>query len=269
MDDALIAKIKENLKTSLSGYLKNFEYKNAQPLDLLIPEERKIRSVVGGLETSMGTTLWEPLSKTLAANNGFEVLNEKILKPKPMPVEMAQELAKLIADRETPSTWISSGDCISRFREVSKRMDRTQTTYVKPPAGTGVDIFLKKENRYYAFDTKTVQPNLSSIKSFNKQLLEWYAYSIFKNPDVDIVCMIAYPYNPHQDNFWTHTPHTSGILEPKVDAVVENEYWDMISGVKNTYQIIINILIELNLEGFGGELSSLIKQIKTPVRNVV
>jgi hypothetical protein len=39
---------------------------NFQILDLIIPVERKIRSVVGGLETSLGTTLWEPLAKNLA-----------------------------------------------------------------------------------------------------------------------------------------------------------------------------------------------------------
>ena len=33
-----------------------------QPLDLLIPNERQIRSIVGGLETSLGTTLWEALT---------------------------------------------------------------------------------------------------------------------------------------------------------------------------------------------------------------
>ena len=30
---------------------------NFQILDLLMPKERKIRSIVGGMETSMGTTL--------------------------------------------------------------------------------------------------------------------------------------------------------------------------------------------------------------------
>jgi hypothetical protein len=269
MDDKLLNEIKENLKNSIYNYLKGFKYKNVQPLDILIPKERKVRSVVGGLETSMGTTVWEPIAKTLAKNNGFEILDQKILKPSPMPPSLVNELSILISDREGVQTWVPASECKTRLRRVATQLPRSATVYVKPPAGSGVDIFLKKDGKYYAFDIKTVQPNVGSIKTFNKQILEWYAYSIFKEPDIDIYCSIAYPYNPYEDNFWNHTPHTSGILEPRVDALVENEFWDFISGVENTYQVIHKILIELNLEGFGRELSLLIEKIYSPVENVV
>ena len=43
----------------------------------MIPKERKIRSIVGGLETSLGTTLWEPLAKALAIENNFEIVKPK------------------------------------------------------------------------------------------------------------------------------------------------------------------------------------------------
>ena len=36
----------------------------------------------------------------------------------------------------------------------------------KPAPGTGVDIYLKKNNTHYLFDTKTVKPNVSGLKSF-------------------------------------------------------------------------------------------------------
>ncbi|MGJ1417686.1 hypothetical protein [Sphingobacterium multivorum] len=44
---------------------------NFQILDLVIPTERKIRSLVGGIETSLGTTLWEPLAKSLGSLKRF------------------------------------------------------------------------------------------------------------------------------------------------------------------------------------------------------
>lgn len=265
MDPELREELKQSLQHSLRHYVERFKYgASTQPLDLLIPTERKIRSIVGGLETSMGTTAWEPIAKKLAARNGFEVLDEKILKPAPMPVELATALAAFISLRETPASWIPAIECVQKLRSIVAATDRSSVQYIPPPTGTGVDIFLKKDSKYYAFDIKTVQPNIGSVKSFNKELLEWYAYSICKDPAIDIHCMIAYPYNPYRTDFWTHAPHSQAVLEPRVDALVENEFWDFISGIKDTYQYILGILSELKSEGFGEELSTLIKAVHTP-----
>ncbi len=264
IDKKIREEIKKNLRTSLLKYVNKFIYTSTQPLDLLIPKERKIRSLVGGLETSMGTTVWEPIAKTLAKMNGYEILEEKILMPSPFPPKLASELAILISLRETRASWISLKECANRLKIVSKSIDKKGIEYVRPPAGTGVDIWIKKGKKEYAFDTKTVQPNVGSIKSFNKQILEWYAYRICKDPNVNIECRIAYPYNPYSNNFWVHAPHTSGILQPSVDAFVENEFWNFLSGFNNTYEFITEILEELNEEGLGEELSSIIEKKNSP-----
>lgn len=264
MDSSFPEEIKQNLKNSLRKYVSHFKYKKIQPLDLLIPKERKIRSVVGGLETSMGTTVWEPVAKTLAGLNHFEIIEDKILRPDPFPRELANELSVLITLRENKKTWISTEKCINRIRDVCRKINKDKIKYVLPAAGTGVDIRLRKQGKEYAFDTKTVQPNLGSIKSFNKQLLEWYAYLLCEDPDLDIYCKIAYPYNPYKNDFWLHPPHNRDILEPHVDAIVGNEFWDFLSGLTNTYELIIGIFIELHKEGFGQELSELIERIHTP-----
>ena len=108
MDANIREQIKQSLKSSILAYVSGFEYTSKQPLDLLIPKERKIRSIVGGLETSMGTRIWEPIAKTLAENNGFEIVNEKILKPEPLPEEFAMELSRVITLRENKVTWINA-----------------------------------------------------------------------------------------------------------------------------------------------------------------
>jgi len=261
MDNKLRQEIKKNLKESLYKYIVGFSCKNFQPLDLLIPKERKIRSVVGGLETSMGTTVWQPIAKILARNNGFKIIEEKILRPTPFPKELERELGTLITLRENKDTWINSRKCVEQFRKICRRINKSKTQYVSPAPGTGVDVHFGKKGVEYAYDIKTVQPNLGSIKSFNKEILEWYAYRIFKNPEVNIECKIAYPYNPYSNDFWGHSPHNQGVLEPRVDAVVENGFWDFISGLKNTYKQIASIFVELNDEGFGEELSRLIKKM--------
>lgn len=261
IDKVLREEIKQNLRNSIRKYVTNFRYRSSQPLDLLIPRERKIRSVVGGLETSMGTTVWEPIAKTLAQINGFEIIEEKILMPKPFPKILAIELSTLISLRENANTWIPTAECVQRLKEARNAIKGQEIGYVSPAAGTGVDIRLKKNGIEYAFDTKTVKPNVGGIKGFNKELLEWYAYRICKDPDVTIQCKIAYPYNPYSDDFWKHTPHNAGMLEPKVDALVGNEFWDFLSGKDHTLQEIFSMLKELSDEGFGQELSSLIENL--------
>lgn len=264
MDAETREDLKRSMKASIYNYVSNYKPKSVHPLDLLIPKERKIRSVVGGLETSWGTTIWEPVAKTLAAKNGFEVISDKILKPKPMPKKVASLLASLIELREDKTTWLSAKECKKQLRDACRKLDWSKVKYVAPASGTGVDILLKKDNKYYAYDTKTVQPNLGSIKGFNKQILEWYAYSICRQTDIDINCMIAYPYNPFKDDFWSRSPHNKGVLEPHVDALLENEFWDFLSGHENTYQVLTDILEELNSEGFGKEISQLIEQKHLP-----
>lgn len=264
MSPELREKIKERLTTSLRQYVTKFVYKNSQPLDLLIPTERKVRSVVGGLETSMGTTVWEPIATILAEANGFEVLKEKILKPSPFPEALAHELTIVMNLREHRDTWISAQECVTRLRKVAEAIDQSSLEYVRPSSGTGVDVYFRKEGTEYAYDIKTVQPNVGSIKSFNKQILEWYAYRLCKDPTANIECKIAYPYNPFVGNFWARTPHTGGVMQTGVDAVVEDEFWDFLSGMTGTYAEITDIFKELNAEGFGEELTGLIEKIKTP-----
>ena len=74
-------KIKKEIKLAIKDSLQNFfrgkEVKVVHPLDLIFPKERRIRSLIGGLETSLGTRVWEPIAKTLAKNNGYTVLDEK------------------------------------------------------------------------------------------------------------------------------------------------------------------------------------------------
>jgi hypothetical protein len=103
MDENIKHRIKENLKNSVRVFFKNRrnkKVKNYQVLDDIFPNERRIRSLIGGLETSLGTTFWEPIAKTLAEVNGFEIITEKILRPQPFPQEFANELNKLISERE-------------------------------------------------------------------------------------------------------------------------------------------------------------------------
>jgi hypothetical protein len=253
MDEIIKNKIKESLKIAIRNFFKNKEVKTSNILDYLFPKERRIRSLIGGLETSIGT-VWETIAKTLADVNGFEIITEKILMPEPFPDKLRRELDHLINERE--HKFISTDDCIKRLRDIAliSRTNNNSINFVKPPAGHGVDIYLKKGDVEYIFDLKSPQSNTGDFKRFNKQLLEWYAYKFAKDPQLNLEARIAFTFNPFKRDWYEEQKSKiSTYLDISKDIYVENEFWDFCSGEDHTWEKIQQLFIELGQENFSKE----------------
>ena len=233
---------------------------NFQILDLIIPTERRIRSVVGGMETSLGTTLWEPLAKNLARRNDFEVINENLLSPSNMPASLQSTLQIVTDGRINRNPLYTAQYCHDRIREVCNSfIQQPITNFTTAPRGFGVDIWLRKDGVNYFFDTKTVQSNVGSYSKCFSQVLNWYAYYYSQFPEGHASARIVFPYNPYgQVNFWSRTIGRGWPLEPTNEGWVENEFWDFCSGLQNTYEIIYNSFISISE---SGELEEIIQNI--------
>jgi hypothetical protein len=252
-NDEVSALIKSAVKKSIIDFAKKSLRKKAnfQILDLLIPKERKIRSIVGGLETSLGTTLWEPLAKALAASNGFEVKNEDLESPVNMPANLSNILENIISDRNISGGRYSAIKSHEDIKDVCQSFLRSPiTAFEKAPNGSGVDIWLVKDGINYFFDVKTVQPNLSALKSCMKQVLTWYAYFYARNPTGLAQSRIVFPYNPKPEkSFWNVVIGGGKPLEKDTEAWVGNQFWDFCSGVENTFEIIQASFVALRESG--------------------
>ena len=144
--------VRETVISSLTNFIQNRMgvEPNFQILDLIIPTERRIRSVVGGMETSLGTTLWEPLAKNLALLNGFEVINENLLKPTIMPANLQNTLQIVLEGRHNRNPVFNSINCHDRIKEICQGfINNPIPFFTNAPRGFGVDIWLKKENINY------------------------------------------------------------------------------------------------------------------------
>jgi len=221
-----------------------------QILDILMPKERKIRSIVGGLETSLGSTLWEPLVKGIASSNGFQVINGKsLLMPTYMPEAVTRTLNLVISNREKAG---STYDSKTTREEIKKAcsccIKNPIMDFCQPPRGHGVDIWLKKDNVNYMTDSKTVQPNIGTYKTCLRQILTWHAYYYCKNPAGELRTFIFIPYNPYKGDFREHTiGHGLPLL--KEELWVEDELWDFCSGVKDTFRIILSAFEHIRDKG--------------------
>ncbi|MCT4614726.1 MAG: TdeIII family type II restriction endonuclease [Marinifilaceae bacterium] len=240
--------IKSTAKESIISFAEKAIKKKPkfQILDLIIPKERKIRSIVGGLETSLGTTLWEPLAKALASENGFEVIDANLESPVNIPSNLHNTLQYIIDERKRKSGIFDANSSHDEIKKVCQVfVNRPIDKFEQAPKGRGVDIWLRKENIDYFFDTKTVQPNLSALVSCMEQVLNWYSYYYSKYPNNNAVARIVFPYNPHNGEFWDKTIGKGEPLEKHNEAWVENEFWNFCSGLDDTYSLITQAFEEL------------------------
>lgn len=245
--------IKDTVRSSIVDFAKKSLRKRAsfQILDLIIPKERKIRSIVGGLETSLGTTLWEPLAKALAKENGFEVIASDLSCPTNMPSNLANTLQSIIEDRKHNTGLYTAETSHQEIKRIFQSfLNRPIDKFEKAPRGKGVDIWIKKKNINYFFDTKTVQPNLGTLTGCMEQILTWYAYFYSQYPQGNAVARIVFPYNPTPElSFWDGVIGKGKPLEPVQEAWVENEFWDFCSGLTDTYTLITQAFSELKESG--------------------
>lgn len=105
------------------------------------------------------------------------------------------------------------------------------------------------------FDIKTTQSNQGDFKKLNKQMLEWYAYRLVKNPDAKLEGRIAIPFNPYK-KYWYEEKKSMLLASPldvKRDIWVDNEFWDFCSGHKNTFEDLQSLFIKLGKENFAAE----------------
>ncbi|QEK99463.1 TdeIII family type II restriction endonuclease [Olivibacter sp. LS-1] len=254
--------VRQTVINSITGFIRN--RKNVAPkfqiLDLIIPTERKIRSIVGGMETSLGTTLWEPLAKALARENGFEVINENLLCPSNMPAILENTVNLLIDGRNNRNPLYDAKYCHDRIREVSQNfLINPINDFKLPPNGFGVDVWLRKDDVNYFFDTKTVQANVGTYAKFLSQVLNWYAYFYSKYPTGRASARIVFPYNPYGEvNFWQRTIGRGWPLEPTNEGWVKDEFWDFCSGIDDTYSIIQEAFANISQTG---DLEDIIQEI--------
>ncbi|TOM78816.1 TdeIII family type II restriction endonuclease, partial [Vibrio parahaemolyticus] len=237
---------------NIHSFFEGKEVKVTHMLDHIFPRERKIRSLIGGLETSMGTRVWEPLAKSFADSNGFIVCDESDFNCE-VPV-LPSNILGFIAHWEEQKLrnpaiplsqfWIQVNDFID------KDVDKSALKYSPIPKGQGVDVILVKNDIYYFFDLKTTQLNAGGGSKFLRNLLCWYTYAALLGIK-NVSCFLAFPFDPHKGKFWSKESGKVSPLLPGQEAYVGDEFWDKLTGVDGTTDLIEATFKELGLSGFG------------------
>ena len=260
IEDLVYTTIQESITNFFQGKVVKVEH----VLDLIFPRERRIRSLIGGLETSLGTRLWEPLAKAFAEQGGFSVLDEKEFN-RSVPV-LPDNIRHFISDFEEKKSvdmTLTHDSFFNKLNNYIKDMDLSAIEYRQIPKGQGIDIWIKKDNVEYLIDIKTTQINAGSGPKFNSNMLNWYAYQAISKKQCRTKCLLAFPFNPHsQKDFWRKEGGKSKPLIPGDEALVADEFWDFLYGRPNTTALIFREFKRLGEDNFGEQFSDIFNQIK-------
>ena len=222
-------------------------------LDRLFPDERRITSAVAGLQTSLGTSLWEKLAHKLAVLNGFEVVDEKEkIQPKPHVPELNELINRIKEQREDGN--------LSNLNSFRRELDasfsnlgtRQSFAFTKMTKGKGIDLILRKSTKTYIFDIKTVQVNAGNGNTYNESILRWTAfwYYKFQGSAHDIHARLVFPYNSSDetddDGWWSEF---GGRIKPLTqdDIMVGNQFWSFITDNSNALFHITKAFDHLSL----------------------
>jgi len=207
---------------------------------LLGKDRMALFSFIQSLNTTFGTSIFEPVAETLArlefpeAHKQF-VMGDSISEQ--AQIEIQHIMNELTTGRKNPDKI----EEIERIRKLatSGKMNKLKTIKV--------DLFVKdNDGGIHLFDLKTVKPNIGNFKDFKRTLLEWVAIYLSKQPDAKIHSYLAIPYNPYEPKpyeRWT----VKGMLDLDNELKVAEEFWDFLGG-KGTYLELLNCFERVGIE---------------------
>ena len=235
--------VEATIRASLRNKFQNYspESKNMPFHYRLLGKDRMaLYSFIHSLNTSFGTSIFEPVAETLAktrfvkAQSQYEVGNE-------ISEDAQREIQRIMNKLTTGDTDPDKREEIQRIRTVCQTSSMNRLRTVK------ADLLVENsEGLLFLFDLKTVKPNKGDFQKFKRTLLEWCAIVLAKNPDLDIHTLIAIPYNPYEPEpyeRWT----AKGMLDLEQELIVADEFWDFLGG-DGAYQDLLDCFERVGIE---------------------
>ncbi|MBU1931974.1 TdeIII family type II restriction endonuclease [Patescibacteria group bacterium] len=230
------------IKTCLRNKFQNYKPEsNNMPFHfrLLGKDRMALYSFIQSLNTTFGTSIFEPVAVALAKNRFQNAQSQYVLET--TISQGSQNTIQQIMNNLTTGTSPDKKTEIKAIRKVCQQGKMNQLKTVK------VDLFIEsKDGEIFLFDIKTAKPNISNFKDFKRTLLEWVAIILSTNPKVKVNTLVAIPYNPYEPRpyeRWT----LKGMLDLDNELKVAEEFWDFLGG-KGAYIEILDCFERAGIE---------------------
>jgi type II restriction enzyme len=188
---------------------------------LLGKDRMALFSFIQSLNTTFGTSIFEPAAAALAKNNFSKVEAQYIVGDK-IYSDCQHKVQEIINNL----TFNPKPDKIEELILLKNSLSGSLNK-LKPAK---VDLYVEtQEGEQFLFDLKTVKPNKGDFQKYKQTLLEWAGIALSADKNVKIHTLISIPYNPYDPQpyqRWT----MAGMLDLKNELMVAEEFWDFLGG---------------------------------------
>jgi len=221
--------IKECIRKKLRTY--NPE-SNQMPFHyrLLGKDRMALFSFIHSLNTTIGTSIFEPVAVIVAQTN-FPVVKRQYTIGNQISEGSQIEIQHLMNELSLQGNPDKESE-LSRIRRVCQLGVMNKIKTVK------ADLLLEnQEGVVFLVDIKTTKPNISDFKGYKRILLEWAAIYLASFPDAVIQTCLAIPYNPYEPEpyeRWT----LRGMLDLDKELMIGEEFWDFLGGQGAYFEVL-------------------------------
>jgi hypothetical protein len=237
-----IRMIENTIKDSLQKKFQTYrpETKNMPFHYRLLGHDRMaLFSFIHSLNTTFGTSMFEPVAETLASTN-FKFAKKQFVVGDQISEKAQSEIQRIIND-------LTVGGNPDKFKEIERIRDVCKKGSMNKLRTVKVDLFVQShDGTAHLFDLKTAKPNISNFKDFKRTLLEWVAIYLAQKPMAMVNSYIAIPYNPYEPKpyeRWT----LKGMLDLDNELKVSDEFWDFL-GNNGSYSELLNCFERVGIE---------------------
>lgn len=225
LNKSIIEKIQVLIEINITKKLNKYKQESFNMpfhFRLLGRDRMALYSFIQSLNTSFGTSIFEPVAVILAKERFTKVENQYVIGD-----EICEEAQKTI--QNIINNLSISGNPNKKY-ELNLIKNSITKSKINKLKTVKVVLFIEaKDRKVFLFDLKTVKPNISNFKDFKRTLLEWAGIVYTKNPNAKLNTLLAIPYNPYEPKpyeRWT----LKGFIDDKKELLVGKEFWDFLGG---------------------------------------
>ena len=234
--------IQEVIKTCLRNKFQNYKPESSNmPFHFrLVGKDRMaLYSFIQSLNTTFGTSIFEPVAVALA-NNRFKRAVSQYVVGNRISTGCQIKIQTIMNEL----TMGNNPDKTKEIREIRKAAKNGKVNELRT---VKVELFLEShDGEIFLFDLKTAKPNISNFKDFKRTLLEWTGIILTQTPQANVNTLIAIPYNPYEPKpyeRWT----LKGMLDLENELKVAEEFWDFLGG-EGAYEDLLDCFEQVGIE---------------------
>ncbi|WP_104747968.1 TdeIII family type II restriction endonuclease [Helicobacter cetorum] len=212
-----------------------------------------LSSWMHGLNTTLGQAFFENIAHHISHGEKREYTSKRLGNLKISQIQR-NNIARIIANLSTSATK-------PNLEHENKLLFYDYDDFKIDAMDFSADIFIEENNAIYAIELKSVKPNSGEMRGEKQKILEAKAALFKKFPHKEIKFYIGFPFDStvdsklekisgfNKDRFLKQIINMTKYFD-KQEVLVAQEFWDFLSGEKETMEQILDIINHISTTNF-------------------